>query len=281
MPTRIIVYELIAQVIQDPTTQIDHGLIRTLNSIILRGIPGEERNRGRYRPGPSLIVDHRDHDIIRYRPSEPEYVNDLMDGLIADIRRWLEEDVYPPPVVAALAHFGIISIHPFDEGNGRTARLLADIILNQYGWSAEGMVSVSQAIMRDREAYYEALRETQGEEFAGELDVCPFVTYHTTTLDDAASKLEDTAINFRKMVEGFQGRVGGALNRRQPLGVLYMATIGPISTSNYSRVTETSGSSAFNDLQKLVKFGLAERVGSGRKTRYRFSSDMANPLQVE
>ena len=174
----------------------------------------------------------------------------------------------------------MISIHPFEEGNGRTARLLADIILNQHGWSAEGMVSVSQAIMADRNSYYAALGDTQGEEFARELGLCPFVTYQTATLNDAAVELEETAINFRKAVADWQDRLDIVLNRRQSLGALYIFTIGPISTSEYSRVTETSASSAFNDLQVLVRDGLAGRVGSGRKTRYRFSPDIENPLQI-
>src|SRR5215218_616385 len=158
-------YELIQQIASDPSVRIDEGLVRTMNSVMLRGLPGAEaRSRGKYRLGPSLIINSQTRDV-RYRPPAPERVPDLMAHFVADIQQWMRDKTYPGPVIAALAHFGLISIHPFEDGNGRTARLLADMILHQTHWSNEGMLSVSEAILRNQQDYYDALRTTQGENF--------------------------------------------------------------------------------------------------------------------
>ena len=156
-------YEFIAQLSADKTTRIDQGLIRTLNSMAQKGLPDPKaRNRGKYRVGPSFIIDGTTREI-RYRPPEAEIIPDLMAEFEDDLNQWLKE--HPGPIAAALAHFGLISIHPFEDGNGRTARLIADMLLDLTGWSVESMLSVSQAILVNHQGYIDALREAQGETF--------------------------------------------------------------------------------------------------------------------
>ena len=147
-------YALMEQLAADPTVGIDQGLLRAMNSLILEGLPEEmSGRRGQYRTGPSLIEDPESREI-RYRPPPPDWIPDLMDRLIAHIQQWTAEESYSPPIIAALAHAGLVSIHPFEEGNGRTARLLADMILHQAGWSAEGMLALNVVIWRERDRYH-------------------------------------------------------------------------------------------------------------------------------
>src|SRR5215208_2942621 len=161
-----------------------------MNSVMLRDLPtAQARSRGKYRAGTSLIVNSQTREI-RYRPPAAERVSDLMADFVTDIQQWMRDDSYPEPVIAALAHFGLISIHPFEDGNGRTARLLADMILQQTGWSNEGMLSVSEAILRRQQDYYDSLFRTQGENFRAEVDATPFVEFHTEVLSQAAATLE-------------------------------------------------------------------------------------------
>lgn len=260
-------YELMASLVEDKTTRIDQGIIRTMNSIVLKGLPGAgAKNRGKFRTGPSLIVSASTGEV-RYRPPPPQWIPELMDGFVADVNRWMND--CPGPVAAALAHFGLISIHPFDDGNGRTARLIADMILNLTGFAADGMIAVSQVFHDRLSEYYEALRASQGEDFKESVDVTPFVHFHTDALKDAAIWLEEQAIRFHKQQDRLARTGDGVLNARQVMGVMFMMTIGPVSTSNYARLTNSSQATALADLNTLVERKLAVREGAGRNTRYR------------
>lgn len=260
-------YELMSALTADKTTRIDEGVIRTINSMALRGLPEHQsRNRGRYRLGQNLIVDAASREV-RYRPPAPEEVSRLMAGLVQDIDLWVQEE--PAPIAAALAHFGLVSIHPFDDGNGRMSRLVADMILDLTGWSIEGMLSVSSVLFGRRDDYYAALRAAQGDRFVEEVDATPFVRFHTEALVGAATNLEDHVVSFNKRRDEWSKGVGGALNSRQVTALMFMIDIGPMSSSTYARLTKSSQSSALADLADIVERGLATREGGGRSTRYR------------
>lgn len=267
-------YDLIQQIGSDPSVRIDEGLVRTMNFIMLKDMPtAQARSRGRYRLGPSLIINSQTREV-RYRPPAPERVPDLMASFVADIQRWMRDKAYPGPVIAALAHFGLISIHPFEDGNGRTARLLADMILHQTGWSNEGMVSVSEAILRRQQEYYDALRATQGENFRLDVDATPFVEFHSDVLCEAAASLEDTVVSFNRRRQAFVDDAAGVMNARQVLALMFMVDVAPLSTSAFAELTGSSQSSALSDLTQMVQRGIVERIGQGRNTRYRVSESL-------
>ena len=269
-------YELMASLAEDKSTKIDQGIIRTINSMVLKGLPDTKtRNRGKYRVGGSLIVD-ANTGAIRYRPPPPQWVPELMDHFALDMNTWVQE--YPGPVAAALAHFGLISIHPFDDGNGRTARLVADMILNLTGSAADGMITMSKVFHDELPAYYEALRTTQGDDFKEEVDATPFVVFHTDALAKAATMLEDQAIQFDQLRKEFALAFGDALNQRQANGLMFMLTIGPISSSRYAHLTGTSQATALSDLNELSAKGLAARHGAGRSTRYELTQSMEDRI---
>ena len=262
-------YELVQHIASDPSVRIDEGLVRTMNSVMLKGLPSAEaRNRGRYRSGPSLIVDSQTR-AVRYRPPPPEWVPGLMEHFIEQVQGWMREGGQPGPVIAALAHFGLVSIHPFEDGNGRTARLLADMILQQTGWSNEGMLAVSEAILRRQQEYYDVLRATQGENFQAEVDVSPFIRFHNDVLSLAAASLEAAVVGVTRRRQALKEQAKETLNARQTLALLFMLEVAPLSSSAFAELTGASQSAALSDLADLVRQGLVERVGQARNTRYR------------
>ena len=180
-------YQFIAHLGADKTTWIDTGLIRALNSGALRGLPTEKAgNRGRFRVGQNLIVD-KDTREIRYRTPPPEFVSDLMEDFEIKVEEWKSE--FPGPIAAALSHFALISIHPFDDGNGRTSRLVADLILDLTDWSINGMLSLNRVLWEKRVEYYDVLQNCQGPRFVEDLDVTEFLRFHTNALGIAATRL--------------------------------------------------------------------------------------------
>lgn len=265
-------YELIYQIGPDPSVAVDQGLIRTLHSIVLKGLPGREAaSRGRYRLGAAGVVRAGGRELV-YLPPPPETVPELMAGVVEDIAGWRER--YPPAVTAALAHFALVSVHPFEDGNGRTARLVSHMLLSGAGDVAP-LLTVNDAIWARREAYYRVLRETQGRDFRAELDVTPFLAFHTEALTAAAVSLEDEAVEFAQVRDRALQSMKGVLSERQGVGLMYvMAFDRGISSSTYSEITGASSATASRDLSDLVSRGLFERAGRGKGTRYVLSDSL-------
>ncbi|MGE0230055.1 MAG: Fic family protein [Dehalococcoidia bacterium] len=273
-------YDLIHQLSGDATVAIDQGLIRTLNSIILRNIEGAEAEaRGRYRTRENAVVAEGSHRVL-YRPPAPSLVSPLMDALEGNIKEWRER--YPPAIAAALAHFGLVSIHPFEDGNGRTARLIAHMMLEKSGDSVESLLHVNEAILRLRGDYYEVLRETQGPRFKPEVDVQPFVAFHTRALALAAARLQREAISFARWRDKAIEESRGALNERQVTGLMFLTAVPrPLSSSAYAKIAKTSQTTAVADLNDLVDSGILDRLGRGPGTRYQLSAPFREATLVD
>jgi Fic family protein len=265
-------YQYVELLASDKSVRVDEGLIRTFNSISLKALP-DARNRGRYRVLQNAIVDSATREV-RYMPPPSEAVSGLMGDYVQRVEQW--RNTYVGPFAAALAHFGLISVHPFDDGNGRAARLVADLLLGLTGWSVEGMLSINPLLLENRAGYYNALREAQGESFVQELDVTPFVAFHTEQLVNAAVRLEERVISFNRQRDQWVDQFS-FLNTRQVTAMMFMRDIGLLSSSRYATLTDTSQATALADLGEMLKAGLVARQGAGPNTRYRFAGPTAGP----
>ena len=264
-------YQFIAQLGEDKTTWIDTGLIRALNSGTLRGLLDEKAvNRGRLRVGQNLIIDG-DTREVRYRPPPPEAVSDLMEDFEKKVEQWKDE--YPGPIAAGLAHFALISIHPFDDGNGRTARLVADLLLHLTGWSIDGMLSLNRVLWEQRIEYYYVLRSTQGPRFVESLDVTEFLKFHTNVLGGAAARLHSQVASFLRRRDELIKTLD-FLSVRQVMAIMFMWDIGAISSTRMGKLTKVSQPTALSDLNELVKREIAIKEGAGPTTRYRFNPEL-------
>jgi len=108
-----------------------------------------------YRDGQNAIRDSESGALV-YLPPEAKDVADLMAGLVGWVRRAGKERL-PPPLVAGLAHYQLVTIHPYYDGNGRTARLLATFLLHRGGYGLQGLYSLEERHARDLAAYYRSL----------------------------------------------------------------------------------------------------------------------------
>lgn len=128
--------------------------VRTLHGLVM----GEGRKRVKptaYRDGQNVIRDSRSRGIV-YLPPEATDVPGLMAALV----EWVaasESEELPCPIRAGLAHYQFATIHPYFDGNGRTARLLTTLILQLGGFDLKGLYSLEEYYARDLSAYYEAL----------------------------------------------------------------------------------------------------------------------------
>ena len=168
---------------------------------------------------------------------------------------------------AALSHLWFVTIHPFDDGNGRIARAIADMALARSENSSQRFYSMSTQIRQERDAYYDILEQTQKDG----LDVTPWMEWFLGCLGRAIDGA-DTILGAVLIKARFWERVRGVpLNERQTLVInrLLDGFEGKLTTSKYARLTKSSQDTALRDIIPLVERGILIRSSEGgRSTSY-------------
>ena len=262
-------YQLMRRLAAEPSLTIDSGVLRLFNFTVLDGMPGPTAARaGQWRSGGAMIIDTSTRRFV-YTGPPSEWVPDLIDGMLAELPRWLAED--PIEVAAAKAHFALVSIHPFGDGNGRTARILADLLLAQASCDVRGMIALSSVIHGRRGDYYAALQDSQGPTFRDHVNITSFVRFHTLALETAMLALASSGLALQHRQLALTTEFGDLLNVRRIIGMHAMFEQGPISTPLYAHLAGCPQPTAFADLTMLREAGLVARIGTGKATRYELS----------
>ncbi len=132
-------------VISEKCVQTIHALVMAGGTIKVKPTP--------YRDGQNVIRDGRTGAIV-YMPPEAKDVPQLMGALVD----WIKEtQFFPCPIIAAIVHYQFATIHPYYDGNGRTARLLTTLVLHLGGYGLKGIYSLEEYYARNLGAYYEAI----------------------------------------------------------------------------------------------------------------------------
>jgi Fic family protein len=194
------------------------------------------------------------------------------DRLPEEMRRfltWLEADTPEDPVLrAALAHLMFLTIHPFEDGNGRIARALADLMLARADGSGERFYSMSAQIEAHRSDYYRILEQTQR---SVDLDVTAWLTWFLERLSAALDRAESAFAQVRDQRRYWDAHRDVTLNARQRkvIDQLFEDFQGKLKTEKYARLTKCSTATAQRDLAELVQEGLLKPDGQGgRSTGY-------------
>jgi Fic family protein len=168
---------------------------------------------------------------------------------------------------AALAHLWFVTIHPFDDGNGRIARAIADMALARSENSPQRFYSMSAQIRQERNAYYGILEETQ----KGRLDITPWMGWFLGCLGRAIDGAQTTLAAVLAKARFWESMAGVALNDRQRLVVnrLLDGFEGKLTSSKYAKLMKCSQDTAARDIGSLVEYGvLVRNPGGGRSTSY-------------
>ncbi len=172
---------------------------------------------------------------------------------------------------AGLAHLRFVTIHPFEDGNGRIARAITDMAIARDERQTVRLFSLSAQIMRTRKGYYEILEKTQ----RGGIDVTPWLAWFLGQVGEACSLAEDTVGNVLAKAKFWMAHQQAHLNDRQRKVLNRLLDAGPegfeggMTTRKYEGMTKTSRATAYRELSELVSLGCMEVVGSGRGTCYR------------
>ncbi len=185
-----------------------------------------------------------------------------------DFVDWFNREKSLDPVLkAALAHLWFVTVHPFDDGNGRMARALTDLLLARSDFSPQRFYSMSAQIRVERKGYYETLEKTQ----QGGLDVTDWLEWFLTCLMHALQATDTTLSTVLSKAEFWKKHKDTVFNDRQKmlLNKLFNNFDGKLTSSKWAKIAKCSADTALRDIQDLITKGVLEKVeAGGRSTEY-------------
>lgn len=226
---------------------------------------------GAYRRGEMQIVSGPlGHETVHYEAVPGAAVNAEMRALIHWFNTTGKSGEHDGVVRAGLAHLWLETVHPFEDGNGRVGRALIDLALAQDARAHWRMHGLAQRLMKDREAYYEALNQAQ----RGGVDVTGWLRWFLRTFESACKDslvIVDEAVERGQYWAKFHAAdLSG--NQRKAVAKLLDAGKGGfeggMTPRKFASLTHTSAATATRELSDLVSKGMLVRMGAGRSTRY-------------
>ena len=173
----------------------------------------------------------------------------------------------PALIRAGLGHLWFVTLHPFDDGNGRMARAIGDLLLTRADGSSQRFYSLSAQIQRERKAYYDILERTQ----KGTLDVTEWLLWFLRMLDEAVRHAHHTLDTVLEKSRFWLRVQGISLNERQVkvLNRVLDGFEGKLTSSKWAALAKCSPDTALRDITDLLELNVLQRSGaSGRSTSY-------------
>ncbi len=192
----------------------------------------------------------------------------IVEKEISRFINWFNNENNMEPVLkSGLAHLWFITIHPFDDGNGRIARAIADMQLARADKTDQRFYSMSAQIERQKKAYYKILEKTQ----RGAMDVTGWLQWFFECLIGALEATDHTLAKVLTKAKFREKHATTIINERQKLMInkLLDDFYGKLTTSKWAKITKCSQDTALRDIQDLIeKKILLKEPGGGRSTSY-------------
>lgn len=226
---------------------------------------------GAWRPpeaGPMRVVSGPlGSERVHYEAPEAIRISDEMHALLG----WFNAEPEVDPVIkAALAHFWFVTIHPFEDGNGRIARAIADMALARSDGIAQRFYSMSAQIETERGDYYDVLERSQ----KADMDVTEWLTWFLACLGRSLDGAQETlaAVLLKARVWQRVGSTGVNDRQRKVINRLLDGFEGKLTSSKYAKLTHCSSDTALRDIRDLMNRGVFLRnPGGGRSVSYRIA----------
>ena len=185
--------------------------------------------------------------------------------------KWFNTRTNIDPVIkSAIAHFWFVTIHPFDDGNGRIARAIADMMLAISEKTSQRFYSMSSQIQNERKAYYDILEKSQ----KGTLDITAWLEWFLNCLKRAILASEETLETVMTKANFWQTHAAESFNNRQRIiiNTLLDGFTGKLTSSKWAKITKSSQDTALRDISDLLNRKiLLKNDAAGRSTSYKLS----------
>lgn len=220
---------------------------------------------GSWREGPVQVISGRPgKEIVHFEGPTASLVDREMEKFIDWINHENKMDLV---LKSAIAHLWFVTIHPFDDGNGRIGRAIADYLLARSEKSALRFYSLSSQIQAERQDYYQILEQTQKES----LDITHWIQWYLFSLERAIQKAGTTFDTVRYKEKVWQSLSAISLNERQKklINRLLDGFVGKLTTSKWAKIAKCSQDTAHRDIKELIAHGvLIKNEEGGRNTSY-------------
>ena len=214
---------------------------------------------------PMLVVSGAmGKEKVHYEAPPSETVPKNMEQFL----QWLNGDSSKNNLLkAAIAHLWFVAVHPFDDGNGRLARTITDMLIARLNGAKSMYYSVSAELMKNRKDYYSLLERVT----CGELDITEWIVWFLQCVDAAVSVSEAKLENVLKKTAFWDRNADLPCNERQRkiLNRLFDGFEGPLTSSKWAKICKCSPDTALRDITDLIDKGiLAKAPTGGRSTHY-------------
>jgi Fic family protein len=242
---------------------ITEGLIREIHRRLVMDVRGNNAHPGQYRIIQNYVANSKTKEIIYTPPAAydvPVFMAELID--------WLQnEQKIPPVLVAGIAQFQLVHIHPFVDGNGRTSRLLSTLCLYRSGYDFKKLFTISEYYDRDRQAYYDALQSVR----QNQMDMTNWLEYFTTSLQ---TQMHEIQIKASQAIKLDVLTVQHQLSERQKTALESLSMREETFTiQEYeSLFPGVNRRSLQRDISDLVEKGILSQEGIKKAARYRVRS---------
>jgi len=244
----------------DKKSEITEDLIKEIHKILVKDVRGGTLEPGKYRKIQNYVVNSLTGRII-YIPPSPSKVPQLMKEFV----EWLNKESNISPVfTAGISQYQFVDIHPFLDGNGRTARVLCTLILYQNGYDFKRLFSLSEYYDKKRRKYYDAIQSVREHN----MDMTGWLEYFTEGLRSQLIEVRTKGEKAIKREVLFEKIKGYNLNSRQRRALEFLVEHQRIDNSIYQKICNTIKRTATRDLSNLVNLGLIERHGEKKGTYY-------------
>lgn len=242
--------------------------IQTIHGLVMDG----NKKATPYRDGQNVIRDSSSGGIV-YMPPESKDVPDLMLEMVNWINHQKKESELPVPIIAAIAHYQFATIHPYYDGNGRTARLLTNLILHKSGYGLKGIYSLEEYYARNLQSYYDALTIGESHNYyfgRVEADITKWIAYFCEGMADAFAQVRLKASEAAKDVSTVSidhTSLLRELDQRQKQVLSLFKESKFITTREIASLLNIHPRSALNLCKKWVEQDFILQHGSSNKTR--------------
>jgi Fic family protein len=277
-PAEAGIAEMMADLYRSPASPLTHDSLFEWHRMVMNG-RRDIADIGRYRrhdDAMQIVSGAFGHERVHFEAPPSRQIPDEMEAFLDWFSRTSPAGNTPlPPLTrAAIAHLWFESVHPFEDGNGRIGRAIAEKALAQ-GTRVPGFTGLSSTLLRHRKAYYAALERN-----SSSLRIDDWLEWFAGMALEAQSEA-DRLVRFLIQKAALLHRLDGALNTRQEKALLRMFAEGPegfkggLSAQNYATITGAPPATVTRDLADLVAKGALIRSGERKATRYRLAVEAA------
>ena len=241
--------------------------VHTLHNLLLKYSSKDDRHRGKFKELTNRVVAAYPDDTTRviFNTTEPFLVEKEMTELVDWVNSTVSSKEIHPLIIIATFIYEFLSIHPYQDGNGRLSRLLTNLLLIKLDYKFVLYVSFEHIVEQKKAAYYQALMEGQKNRYKETERIDKWVLFFLDSLSELILKLEQKLKEYKNL--------GGYMNERQKEILNYIQTNQPIKLGDVTKdFPQYSAATIKKDLQYLTNEFEIEKLGNNRGTVYKIKA---------